>query len=172
MLDFMIIALPRSGTTWAGHWLSTGATNCVHDPLYTKHYRDWDSVKKVRPGVLHGVSCTGIWRWANWVNQHPARKVILHRDVSEIRESCLLAGIEAQVTRADAAALHDIGGKHVHWTALFDPGSAADIWAHLVDLPFDPGRHRHLRQIEMQPNFASLDIDRRLQARLSSELNL
>ena len=42
MIDFMVIGLPRTGTTWASNWLTTDSTQCYHDPLYHTHYEDWD----------------------------------------------------------------------------------------------------------------------------------
>lgn len=174
MLDFMIIGLPRSGTTWASNWLTTDAVHCVHDPLYTTHYSDWDHAlpRDHAPSAKHvGVSCTGIWRWAGWVNDHPARKVILHRDLGEVRKSMVEIGLPDILTAKDAAALDEIIGYHVPYDSLFDPTEAKLIWDYLVPgQVFNEDRHRALVQIEMQPQFAGLSVGPEVTRRLINEL--
>ena len=158
-MDFMVIALPRSGTTWAANWLS-----CAHDPLYTAHYTDWD-----RLHAGSGVSCTGIWRWPEWVNAHPARKVILHRDAREVGASLHRIAKAAALKSTDLDA---IDGLHVPWTDLFDTDRAEVIWETLrPGERFDSQRHAALTSIKMEPNFATLPVDHALQRRLWSELS-
>lgn len=173
MLDFMIIALPRSGTTWAANWLTTESTFCAHDPLWTTHYSDFDrAIPERAGGRLAGISCTAIWRWPNWLAGHPARKVIIHRDVSAVRRSMAKAGLP--MIEPDAASwLAAIDGMHVAWTDLFKPGPAVQIWQHLApDLPFDRERHRELSQARVEPNLATVKRDIGLNKRLGEELGL
>lgn len=172
----MIIGLPRSGTTWASNWLSTQGAHCEHDPLYTSHYSDWDrQADEMRDDPADfpvGVSCTGIWRWPLWVNAHPARKVILHRNAAEVQNSLTQQGLELPIDERHAEQLWDIEGLHVPWCDLFDPVKAEAIWQHLVDDEFDPARHEQLAAIQMQPNVAALTIDFPLQQRLWAELGI
>ena len=167
MIDFIIVGLPRSGTTWAANWLTTDKTHCYHDPLYTTHYEDWDA--KAIPGKLTGVSCTGIWRWKEWLNAHPAKKIILHRDKGEINKSLRQIGLPELM---EEDTLTDIIGMHVDFNDLFDPERAGAIWEYITGEPMNPHRHEELRLIEMQPQFTGLsvgaDVTRRLRAELSS----
>lgn len=170
MLDFMIIGLPRSGTTWAANWLTTDASHCYHDPLYTKHYSDWDT-GLVLPGRQVGVSCTGIWRWADWLNQHPAHKVLLHRDLGEIAKSMLDIGLPELDLEEGERLLRSIDGLHVEFTDLFDPAAAETIWTYLTGLPFNVERHAELTHIEMQPKFSGLSVGPEVTRRLMDELS-
>lgn len=171
VLDFIVVALPRSGTTWAANWLTTDQVHCVHDPLYTVHYSDWDEQLPARaPGRPVGVSCTGAWRWADWLNAHPTRKLILHRDVGEVIESMKAIGLPP-VSPGDAAALDRVIGLHLPFEDLFDPIGARAAWEYLVpSVPFNEARHRELVDIEMQPKFSGLTIDPKVTRRLMSEL--
>ena len=173
MLDFMIIGLPRSGTTWAANLFCTDRTLCFHDPLYTTHYQDWDTELPARAPVIAevGVSCSGIWRWPDWVNAHPARKVILHRDLGEIADSMREIGLPEMNLDAAEEQLSSIIGMHVPHSDLFDEGKAWDIWMHLVRRTnFNQPRHRLLVDIEMQPKFSGLSVGSEVTRRLQEEI--
>lgn len=173
MLDFMVIALPRSGTTWAANWLTTESIFCAHDPLWTTHYNDFDEVIPQRAkGRLAGISCTAIWRWPHWLSRHPARKLILHRDVDAVRKSMIDASLPP-VGRESAEHLHSIEGTHVTWTDLFEPDRASMIWGFITDgLPFDNERHRELTQLCINPKLDAVDRDFALNRKLGEELGI
>lgn len=167
MIDFMVIGLPRSGTTWASNWLTTDETHCYHDPLYTTHYDQWDAL----PGRAQcGISCTGIWKWPDWVNNHPAKKLILHRSTEEINESMAAIGLPGQVTEDDQNTLESLLGLHMDFTELFNPVGAARAWKYLTGLEFNPLRHAELINIEMQPKFAGLSVGAEVTRQLREEL--
>jgi hypothetical protein len=157
MIEFMIVALPRSGTTWAANWLTTGALHCIHDPLRLAHYADWDAELSCG-GKRTGLACTGAWNWPEWLNAHPARKVILHRPLDEVTASLARIGLPGDAPLKGAPKLDEIEGLHVQWTDLFDAAGAAAIWAHLTGLPFDGLRHAALREMNVQPRFDDLTI--------------
>ena len=164
MIEFMVIALPRSGTTWASNWLTTDTTHCLHDPLYEHHYRNWDSIPSRK--VL-GVSCTGAYNFSDWVRSHPARKVILHRSLTEINRSLDAIGAP-KLSAGDERKLNAIEGLHVDWQDLFcDP---VEIYEYLVQKPFDGERHAALARIEMQPQFSGLTINRGVTRQLLDKL--
>ncbi len=164
MIDFMLIAAPRCGTTWAANWLSTDRTICLHDPLYERHYTELDEYKTDK---IFGISCTGIGFFADWVNAHPARKVVLHRDLNEINASLDLLGLQRVTPRLEAL-LCSIRAVHLPWTDLFD--DPKPIYEYLLGLPFDAERHKLLAEIEMQPKFESLPVNRSAVAKLVSEV--
>lgn len=164
MIEFMLIAAPRSGTTWAANWLTTDTTLCLHDPLWTRHYSELDEVKSTK----HiGISCTGIMHFHAFVNAHPARKVILHRDLNEINDSLRAIGL-TDMEQKYIDALDKIKGIHCHWEEIFS--NPSPIYEYLLQLPFDEERHKLLKEIEMQPLFSGLTIGKDTTRRLLEEL--
>ena len=159
----MLLAAPRSGTTWAANWLTTDTTLCLHDPLWTHHYTDLDNI---RSGKMLGVACTGLYMFPDFVNSHPARKVILHRDEKEINESLKAIGLpELSNIEKD---LYKINGVHLNWKVIFDEPKA--MYEYLTGLKFDTERHEFLKEIEMQPNFEGLKIGKEVTLRLINEI--
>lgn len=164
MVDFMIISLPRSGSTWAANWLTTDHTLCLHDPLWNWHYSDLDQLESSK---RIGIADTGIFNFTEWLNAHPARKIILHRPLDEINASLAALGLP-EFTKQDKFKLGQIKGQHHHWLDLWN--NPADIYEFLLRQPFDAERHRELALIEMQPKFAGLEINPAVTRRLRSEL--
>lgn len=163
-IEFMIIAAPRSATTWCSNWLTTDTTLCLHDPLWTRCYDELDAIGS--PKTL-GIACTGIALFPEWVNAHPARKVILRRDLVEVDASLVKIGLPP-CGHAWEGVLDKIHGVHVAWTDVFD--RPQPIYEYLLDRPFDPERHAALREMNIQPDFRTLSIDRRATTRLIKEL--
>lgn len=172
MIDFMVIALPRSATTWAANWLTTDQIYCAHDPLGTVHYSEWDTDTVLFPrgqGMKLGVACTTIWNWPEWVNDHPARKVILHRDFAEIQASLERTGLPQMPPEA-GQALDKLEGEHIPYTDLFDPAAAENLWTFLTGMPFNGARHKTLVEMSVEQKFDRLTIDPEVTKRLISEL--
>lgn len=163
MIEFMVLGLPRSGTTWAANWLTTDTTLCLHDPIATTHYRDLDSI---RSHSMLGISCTGTCMFVDWVNNHPARKVILHRDITEIRKSLELIGLND--FQCDESVLNRINGRHHHWEELFD--NPQSMYEFLLEKPFNKERHNRLVDMNIQPNLSRMSIDPGLILMQSGEL--
>lgn len=166
MIDFMIIAAPRSATTWAANWLTTDATLCLHDPLlkWTKEeLMTLDYPKRL------GLSCTGLALFPEWVNAHPARKVILYRSPDEIDQSMLGIGMTPISAQWDGV-LERIQGVHLHWSSLFNQRTARWVYEYLLDRPFDPERWALLREFNVQPHFEGLTVNRKATEALMNEL--
>lgn len=174
MLDFMIIGLPRSGTTWAANWLTTNDTFCLHDPLYKLHYSEWDTDRKHFPHPMDyrliGASCTAIWRFPEYVNAHPANKIVVMRDFQEIQDSLDQLGLP-QLNDDAPFQLEDIEAPRVQYTDLFDPERAPLIWEKLVGPGYCPHRHKALSEIHMEPFFEVIEPDFEVTKRLHDELN-
>lgn len=172
MIDFMVIALPRSGTTWAANWLTTDRVFCPHDPLYRVHYTDLDrAIRQRAEKRVAGISCSGLWRWLDWVNAHPARKVVLHRDRDEVNESLAELGFPLSVSKRDADALHKVeSARHFDYGSLFERHDAEAIWRYLTRLPFDSERHTELVQMSVEPRFDAVKRDPDVVNRLGQEL--
>lgn len=149
----MVIAAPRSGTTWASAWLTTDTTLCLHDPLWTRHYSELDAIQSTK---TLGIACTGIALFPDWLHQHPARKVILHRELNEVDASLEAIGLP-RCSLAWAGVLECVSGMHLPWRALWD--SPKQIYEFLLQRPFDAERFNELRQMRIQPDFERVDID-------------
>jgi len=157
MIDFMVTGLPRSGTTWAANWLTTDTTLCIHDPLYKHKLHELDSLQTKK---RLGISCTGIWQLPDFLNTHPANKLIIHRDLSEVNDSLKNEMGVPTITDDESESLYRIYGIHVNYTDLFDPVVAKDIYEWLLEKPFDAERHAYLVELNIQPNFGKLTFDR------------
>lgn len=149
----MVIAAPRSGTTWAANWLTTDTTLCLHDPLWTRHYSELDAIPTSK---ALGIACTGIALFPDWLNQHPARKVILHRPLNEVDASLAAIGLPPCGV-AWRGVLERIKGAHVDWRNLWK--RPQEIYEFLLRRPFDAERFEQLRQMRVQPDFERVDID-------------
>lgn len=163
MIEFMILGLPRTATTWAANWLTTDTTICLHDPLNNWHYSELDALESRK---VIGVSCTGLFRFTDWLNNHPARKVIIHRPIEQINADLRRMGLP-DVTKKCAFDLGRIKGTHHDWRDIFD--NPAPIYEFLLQRPFDQERHAELKQIEMQPAFAGLSYNPEAIKRLIAE---
>lgn len=140
MIEFMLLAAPRSGTAWCANWLTTDRTVCLHEPLYRWTHAQLDI--RTGPRML-GIACT-VSPLLD-INRHPARKAVLHRDPKEVRESMARLGIEGDY---DFTALDNTQGRHYDWAAVFE--DPAPIYEYLLEQPFDAERHELLRGLNIQ----------------------
>lgn len=164
---FMVIGLPRSGTSWAANWLTTSSTHCVHDPLRLASREAWSGLAQT--AKVSGVACTVGWHWPEWLNAQAARKLVLHRDLDEVGASLARLGYPAPAARL-AARLDAVRGLHVSWRDLFDPEKATAIWAHLIGTPFDAVRHAALCDMRVEPRFEALAVRPEAARQLAADL--
>lgn len=148
MIDFMVIAAPRSGTAWCSNWLTTETSLCVHDPLFEHSPETWDSIPSDRQ---LGCACTGIATFPKFLRHHPARKVVLHRDMDEVNLSLHQMGLSRLHAEYWTDALRRVDGLHVHWRNLWE--NPRPIWEHLMRTPFDAARHELLCKLNVQMDF-------------------
>jgi len=133
MIDYAIIALPRSGTAWASVWL-----DCIHDPLATMSF---DELKNHNGGV----SCTALWLYPDFVYENIKRWVIVDSDIGHIQEWCAANGYP-QFKDYHIDLFHSLRGTRVNMADIFDTEKAQDIWEYLrPDEPFDVDRHNRLK---------------------------
>ena len=150
MIQFMVLGLPRSGTTWAANWLTTDRTLCIHDPIARYSFNELDSLRF--GGRVVGISCTSAWTIPDKINRHEARKLVLERDMDDVNRS--LSGMGMTTITDRCVNLFDkIEGFRVDYKDLFDPAVAPIIWAHLLPhIPFDEFRHKELCGFHVQPD--------------------
>jgi hypothetical protein len=165
-IEFMILGAPRSATTWASNWLTTDTTLCLHDPLVHWQKEELDDIRTLR---RLGVACTGLALFPEWVNAHPARKIILHRPLSEVDESLVRMGLTPCSTQWEGV-LDRIEGVHLDWKDMFTRPQF--IYEYLLDLPFDAERWSVLRQMNVQPNLDSIQVNKAAVARFVAELRV
>lgn len=164
----MVLSAPRSASTWAANWLTTEETLCLHDPLWGRHYSELDSILSQR---RLGLADTGLAKFPDFLAAHPARKLVLHRDLGDCSASLVELGF-GQLKHWEGV-LDRIEGWHVPWTDLFDPDKAKPIYEHLLEMEFDAERHALLRDMHVQPRFANInatDAMRKNAKRLLQEL--
>lgn len=157
MISFMVLGGPRSATTWAANWLTTDTTVCLHDPLL--EYTPARLHKMTFPGGKRfGISCTASSLYPEWVNLQKCPKVVLVRDIGEINNSLRSLGLVELIPARHEARLAAIEkAMWVPYEYLFMTDSAATIAKHL-GVPFDACRHDILRQMRIEPCWASLNI--------------
>lgn len=154
MIEFMVLSAPRSSSTWVANWLTTDTTLCLHDPVLEHRVEELDRLQSDR---RLGLSCTALALVPDWVNNHPARKVIVHRPLSEVNLS--LANLHmAPLDPVWQKALDKIEGLHVRHRELFDQASAAAIYEYLLQRPLDEIRYNHLVGMQVEPAFERLRL--------------
>lgn len=158
MIEFMVLGAPRSGTAWAANWLTTERTLCLHDVLFDC---DLDDVDKVPCDRKLGVADTGLGLFPDWVKKHPARKVVLRRDLRQINKSLREAGLQ-EIQAEWYRRLYNLTGPevmHVEWNVLFEGPEI--IHHHLFgnSIPFDGARHALLARLNVQVDFEKVDPD-------------
>lgn len=138
----MVIAAPRTATAWCANWLTTDRTLCLHEPLSEFTYAELDARKG--PRTL-GIACTVSALFHDRINQHPAKKLILHRDPEEIVVSMRRLGISGGY---QFNALDRVKGMHCDWRDVFEKPKV--IYEYLLGYPFDPERHDLLKGFNIQ----------------------
>lgn len=154
-LDFIVTALPRSGTTWAANWLTTDKSICLHDALGDYSTEELDA----RPNNLkrQGISCTAAWLKQEWIENHPGKVLILERDPDEVNQSLVEIGLPP-LKKQHIDWFKTVKGVRIPYTALFD--APEELWTYLMPgMPFDEERHAELKKMNIQPTESVLVPD-------------
>lgn len=145
-LDFIVMAYPRSGTTWLANLLTTDRSLCLHDPFGDGPPETWQHDYRRR-----GISCTVAPLLPDWTARYDCPIAVIHRDRADCDASLRAIGLEpftmTRWPRGTAPALH------VEFDDLWNEASARQLWAHLLPgLRFDALRYRLLRDMRVQPH--------------------
>jgi hypothetical protein len=148
-VKFMVLGAPRSGTTWAANWLMSEGEVCHHDPFMNRFFA-------ADPTLLDelgcGISCTSaVIQHREWVLNHPAPKVIVHRSFDAINYSLRRLGLPDVDGKMWDKALMEVPGLHVKWQQLFNPLKASIIFYHLTGRGMSILKHEQLRHMNVQP---------------------
>ena len=148
-MKFQVIALPRSATTWAANWLTDNDAICYHDPL---SYKTPQELTAFKPAFDWGISCSSSWIAPNWLDSYDCPRIILERDHSEIDASLTVLGLPV-LTDEMYDKFYSLAGPRIHYTDLFDPICAKEIWKYLRGTEFNEERHKILCEMHIQPDF-------------------
>lgn len=87
--------------------------------------------------------------WSDWWENHPARKIIVERDLNEVDDALIRLGLEP-MSSSITDLFSSLKGNRIDWKEWFnDP---EPIWNYLLpDLPFDFERHAELVKMNIQP---------------------
>lgn len=154
MIEFMVIGLPRSGTTWLSNWLTTDTTLCLHDPTASYTLPDLDALTSTK---TLGIADTALALNPKWVNDHSARKLVLIRDHEEINESLANAGLPL-LDPILSKRLLEIKAPHILFQDLFNPATAQKIYEYLTLKPFDAERHKYLTELNVQTKDGAVEM--------------
>lgn len=144
-LDFIVVGLPRSGTTWIANWLTTDRSLCLHDPFALGMPEAWP-----RDGRLRGISCTAGALMQKWLSGYNCPIAVIDRSPVDCDQS--LAKLGLPDTSVYAHRLLKTQGRRFAFDALWNEGAASELWSFLLpSIPFDRLRYRLLHNMQVQP---------------------
>jgi len=153
MIDFALVGLPRSGTTWFANWLTTDRSLCLHDPFAQGLPDSWPKDDRRR-----GISCTLAYLIPGWLERVGCPVAVIERDPSECQESAEKLQFPTEVHAPNDAcmtlrkSLDLTDGRRWQYTDIWNEEKARDLWAFLLpEIPFDAIRYRELRRMQVQP---------------------
>jgi len=155
-LDFIVLAYPRSGTTWLANWLTTDHSLCLHDPWAIGTPETWLPHFNLN---FSGISCTVSALLPEWLQGYSCPIAIIERDRRDCDASLAAAGLMVP-GEVVTAALDDVNARRFAFDALWTEDGARALWAHLLPhLPFNAKRYRLLRGMQIQPTPDQLAAD-------------
>lgn len=155
MIDFMIIALPRSRTTWLSNFLITDKTFCFHDPL--AEMSSYHEILNLRTNrQITGIADTGI-AWFD-LSIFPCKKLIIERDLSTVNaEMSAMLGMDIDMSDL-SARIASIEGLRVKFEDINE--RLEEIWTYCTRLPYDALRGNYLKNMNVQVKDLPIDLKR------------
>jgi hypothetical protein len=150
MIDYMVIALPRSGTAWVANLLTTGDDICLHESFMTETLETLDN--KEHSGLL-GISETSAIFFEDEINRHPAKKLIIERPLDEINNSLINLGLYTFTPEINSL-LNNIEGYKISFNDLFNEDVMGKAYKFLTGKEMNKDRHKLLCSFGVQNIFA------------------
>lgn len=154
MSKFFIVALPRSRTYWLANFLG-----CVHEGFY--YYPQYEDFMK---SDHDGDSTTCHMHIKDFIKDEK-RKVIIHRDIDEVRESLreLFGDSDFDFLLTAQEELVKEDGLHVGYNQIDD--RIEEIWSHCRDEQFPTAKYLKTKDEIMNNDFIIEETRRVLSAR-------
>lgn len=150
-MNFIVLGLPRSGTTWLANWLTTGQSLCLHDP-FNRLPEHWP-----RDARRLGVSCTGAYLLPGWLERQSCPVAVIERDEADCEASAQRMGLSVCGLRE---RLQAVEGRRWRFDDLWNETKARELWAFLLPgIEFDALRYRLLREMRVEPTSWVADSD-------------
>lgn len=165
MIDFIVIGLPRSGTTWLANWLTTDTTVCYHDPFAHSLPEQLDG-----HGKRLGIACTGAYLFPDWLAEHACPVAIIERDPGVCDASLQAMGLPP--TTALRKRFYAARGRRWSFDDIWNETKARELWAFLLPgIAFDAVRYRLLGEMQIQPHMGKWTPDQRITDELIRRLD-
>lgn len=143
-MDFIVLGLPRSGTTWLANWLTTDRSLCLHDP-FNELPENWPCDER-----RFGISCTGVYLMPKWLKQWNCPVAVIERDPAKCDAS--LGAMGLGTTEQLLEPFQNVEGRRFAFADIWAEENAAELWAYLLPgIPFDALRYRQLKHMQVQP---------------------
>ena len=149
MMDFIVLGLPRSGTTWIANWLTTDRTLCMHDPFSYGMPETW-----ARDERRFGISCTMAHFFPDWLERFDCPVAVIERDTMACMVSLDEMGLGNDTKRMSVikASIDRVYGRRWQFDDLWNEETARNLWDFLLPgISFDTLRYRQLRNMQVQP---------------------
>jgi len=150
MIDFMILALPRSGTAWVANLLTTDTSLCIHEAFMDHSIDDLDN--RSYDGML-GIAETSAFIRVDELNLHSAKKLIIDRPFDEINNSIVKLGFKAMPSYS-ADLMIQLKGYRIAYKDLFNYDIMAEAYYYLLRKELNQERHRMLCQMNIENTVA------------------
>lgn len=145
--DFIVLGLPRSGTTWLANFLTTDRSLCLHDP-FNELPEHWPL-----DGRRWGISCTGAYMLTGWLKRQQCPVAVIERDPTECAASLRVAGYGSGDVSGLLPCFMAAKGRRFRFADLWTETGARSLWEHVLPgLPFDGIRYRLLAEMNVQPH--------------------
>lgn len=145
-LDFIVIGLPRSGTTWIANWLTTDRSLCLHDPFAIAMPEAWERDRR-----KFGISCTLSYLLDGWLDRFDCPVAIIDRNTEACDASLQAMGFSD--TKVLQHAFSQAKGRVFSFDDLWLEPSARALWSYVLPgEPFDVLRYRQLVRTQVQPH--------------------
>lgn len=157
MPDFIVLGLPRSGTTWISNWLTDGAAVCLHDPFAQWLPEDIEAMRRDthRDGRKLGIACTGAYLMPEWLQAQTCPVAVIERDPAACAASLERIGLPATLA---PERLREVRGRRWRFDDLWNESEARALRAFLLpDTAFDAARYRLLRGMRIEPRAYDLN---------------
>ena len=152
MIDFMVLALPRSGTAWVSNLLTTDTSLCIHEAFMDHSINDLDA--RSYDGML-GIAETSAFTKVDEINQHSAKKLVIERPLNEVNESIAKLGFKAMPSYS-ADLMIQLKGYRIAYKDLFNYEIMAEAYYYLLRKELNQERHKMLCQMNIQ-NTAAIE---------------